>query len=201
MIKLENITLKYGENTIIENASYEFKDGLKYGIVGASGIGKTTLLRLILGLVSANSGTVINSHTSQSVIFQDPRLYPWLTALDNVMLVNNDENKARALLSDLLIIDNDQTKYPDELSGGMKQRVSIARALNYDAELFLLDEPFKGLDEEMKADIRNYVFKRLESKTVITVTHDKDDLPYCDIILKLTESPVRELKAEESGIF
>ena len=82
----------------------------------------------------------------------------------------------------------------------MRQRVSIARALNYDADLFLMDEPFKGLDVEMREDVRSTVFKRIAGKTVIIVTHDHDDLAYCDTVLKMNTSPVTELKSEESGI-
>lgn len=201
MLKLENITLKYGNTLIIDGLTYTFEDGLKYGIIGSSGIGKTTLLNLISGLIKPTDGMIYNDHASVSVIFQEPRLYPWLTALDNVKLVQKDENQARTLLSRLLIHDDDQSKYPDELSGGMKQRVSIARALSFEADLFLLDEPFKGLDAEMRSDIRADVFSALNDKTVIIVTHDEDDLPYCDVVLKLTDSPVKELKAEESGNF
>ena len=200
MLKLENVTLRYGNDTVIENLSYQFTEGKTYGIIGASGIGKTTLLSLISSLIKPTDGKITNTHKDISVIFQDARLYPWLTALDNVKLVYNNDSKARALLSALTIKEDDLQKYPDELSGGMRQRVAIARALNYNADLFLLDEPFKGLDSEMRTDVRNTVFKQLNGKTVIIVTHDKDDLPYCDVILKLCDSPVKELKTEESGI-
>ena len=200
MLKLEDITLKYGNDAVIERLRYEFSEGSVYGIIGPSGIGKTTLLGIISGLIKPTSGTVISSHSSTSVIFQDARLYPWLNALDNVKLVHNDEKNASSLLSELKICGEDQKKYPDELSGGMRQRVSIARALNYDADLFLMDEPFKGLDVEMREDVRSTVFKRIAGKTVIIVTHDHDDLAYCDTVLKMNTSPVTELKSEESGI-
>ena len=203
MLKLENVTLKYGNTTVLEKLSYDFTEGLTYGIIGASGIGKTTLLSLVSGLIKPTDGRIHNSHKNVAVIFQEPRLYPWLTALDNVKLVRGDEKSARALLSLLSIKEDDQKKYPDELSGGMKQRVSIARALNYESDLYLLDEPFKGLDPEMRAEVRKAVFKKLKEKTVIIVTHDKDDLPYCNVILRLCDSPVNELKdlkTEESGI-
>ena len=132
-------------------------------------------------------------------MFQEPRLFPWLTAIENVGLVCSDNNIASELI-DALINDTDaKNKYPDELSGGMKHRIAIARALAYDSDIVFMDEPFKGLDIKTRQAVREFVFKKLNGKTVILVTHDTEDLDYCDVVLKMSESPVTRLKAEESG--
>ena len=114
-----------------------------------------------------------------------------MTALENVTCVCPDEQKARYYL-DLLLKDS-ENKYPHELSGGMKQRVSIARALAYEPELLLLDEPFKGLDEENKRNTVDTVLTFLKGKTAIMVSHDRDELALCDVVLNMDASPISEL--------
>ena len=184
MITFDDITIKYEKNTIINNLSYAFETGKITAIIGESGIGKTSLLNLIAGLITSDSGSVSNRFERTSYVFQEPRLFPWLTALENVSEVSNVEIAKRYLA--LMKLENDLDKYPQELSGGMKQRVSIARALAYAPDLVLMDEPFKGLDSELRREIRELVFEELRGKTVIMVTHDESDTEYADIILKLT---------------
>ena len=99
-----------------------------------------------------------------------------------------------------LISDADaKDKYPDELSGGMKQRVSMARALAYDSDLLLMDEPFKGLDPDTRREVCRLVFEQAKGKTVLMVTHDREDLVYCDHLLRLEGSPACSLILEKSG--
>ena len=199
MLKLENITLKYGNNNVLEKLSYDFAEGLTYGIIGASGIGKTTLLSLISGLIKPTDGRVHNSHKTVAVIFQEPRLYPWLTAIDNVKLVHNDEKNARDLLSLLAIKEDDQKKYPDELSGGMKQRVSVARALSFKPDLIIMDEPFRGLDENTKERTAEVLFEYIKNngKAGILVTHDPNDLAFCDSVIDITDASGKILHDSE----
>lgn len=199
MLRIENLMVSYKKNLIIENLSYTFEDGIKYAIMGASGIGKTTLLRVIAGIKKPNGGSIISSYNRPAYVFQEPRLFPWLTALENVTLVCKDTDKAKDLLSELIPEDGICEKYPNELSGGMKQRVAIARALAYDGDIILMDEPFKGLDAELKNAVRAFVFERLKTKTVILVTHDEDDIKYCTHVLKMNGSPVISLSEAESG--
>ena len=206
MIKLENLTVRYQKQTVLKNLSAELPEGAVIAITGASGIGKSTLLHVLAGLLRPNDGKIFLSAKRIAYIFQEPRLFPWMTALENVSTVCNDEAKARMLLERLLPDTEAAQKYPSELSGGMKQRVSIARALAYEPDLLLLDEPFKGLDSETREACAKFLFEQTRGCTVLMVTHDADDLRYCDVVLSMERSPVtqltdktKELKMEKSG--
>ena len=192
MLKLENITLRYGKSTVIDNLSHEFAEGKVTAIVGDSGVGKTTLLNIAAGLLRQSAGQVVRDGEKISYIFQDPRLFPWMTALENVSEVSDTET-AKKMLS-LMGLDDSLDKYPAELSGGMKQRVSIARALAYDPDVIFLDEPFRGLDAERRQSVGDTVFALLRGKTAIMVTHDERDLIYADVVLRLSAAPESKLK-------
>lgn len=187
MLKLDKISLNYEKNTVIDSLSYEFEDGKTTLIVGSSGVGKTSLLNIIATTLKPSDGKIFNTYEKISYVFQESRLFEWLTALENVSIVSNKE-KAKELLT-LMGLQDSFDKYPQELSGGMKQRVSIARALAYEPDLILLDEPFKGLDEERRCEVAGIVFEKLKGTTAIIVSHDKDDVKYADSILTLTPSP------------
>ncbi len=197
MIKLENVSVSYGEQSIIKDLSFTFEDGHVYALSGESGIGKTTLLNAIAGLVPLQGGSIVSEHEKIGYIFQDPRLFPWMTALDNVICACDDEEKARYYLELLLPDCND--KYPHELSGGMKQRVSIARALAYDPDVILLDEPFKGLDDANKSNTVNIVMQELSKKTAILVSHDKSELALASDVYVMEGAPVTKLTQVKSG--
>ena len=195
MIKLENVTVEFDKQTVIKGLSFEFEKGKIYGITGSSGIGKTTLINAIAGTVKLKEGHIIKDTEKIGYIFQDPRLFPWLNSLENVTCVCPDKDKASYYLN--LLLNDSENKYPHELSGGMKQRVSIARALAYEPEILLLDEPFKGLDEENKRNTVQTVLDFLKGKTAIMVSHNRDELMLCDIVLKMDSSPVSELSPYE----
>ena len=196
MLKLENLTVEYQKNKILENVSVSFVDGTITAITGRSGIGKTTLLRVLCGLKKPSDGKVLSSYNRPAYIFQEPRLFPWMTALENVLAVCNDEEKARHYLSRLLPDEGALLKYPHELSGGMKQRVSIARAIAYEPDLLLMDEPFRGLDPETKEETVRLVLDSIRRKTVLTVTHDEEDL-VCDFVLRMENTPASHLILEK----
>ena len=191
MLNIKDLSYRYGKNTVIDDLSYEFECGKVTAITGESGVGKTTLVNLIADLLHAPAGTIISDFKKIGYVFQEPRLFDWMTALENVSTVSN-EDIARELLCKMGLEDA-ISKYPAELSGGMKQRVAIARALAYGADLVILDEPFKGLDPEKRRDVSEFVFKALKNKTVIMVTHDVADLEFADVVLELTSPPKSKL--------
>ena len=123
-----------------------------------------------------------------------------MTALENITVVGADEATAMRYLH-ALFEDAEEVakKYPSELSGGMKQRISVARALAYAPDLLLLDEPFRGLDTETKTLVQRLIFNEMQGKTLLLVTHDEADLSLCDKIVRLQGTPVRELILEKSG--
>ena len=199
MIMITDLYVKYDKNTVIENLSYTFSDGVSYAIMGESGVGKTTLINALAGLIPTSKGKIETDFKRPAFVFQEDRLFPWMNAVENVDLVCNNKSLSEDLLLRLLPDKESIYKYPDELSGGMKQRVAIARALAYDPDVIFLDEPFKGLDEETKKATRKLTFDVFKGKTLILITHDKDDATLCDVTLKMTSSPVSALVSEESG--
>lgn len=198
MLKLEHLTVRYGKQVIFEDLNHSFRDGAVTAIVGTSGVGKTTLLRVLSELERPQKGKLRSSYSRVAYVFQEPRLFPWMNALENVKAVCHDEKRARELLGRLISPD-DFEKFPGELSGGMKQRVSIARALAYAPDLLLLDEPFRALDAETRQSALSLVFSELAGKTVVMVTHDREDLDLADEVFSLEGSPVTSLRLVKNG--
>ena len=136
-------------------------------------------------------------------IFQEPRLYDWMDVTSNVSIVSSlpkkkADERAKKILA-ALYLEESSSLFPKELSGGMKQRVSIARAIAYDPDIILLDEPFKALDDEMKKSVAEYLFSTMKNKTIIMVTHDLSDTVYADYTVYVSESPISSLRMEKSN--
>lgn len=176
MLRLEGVSLSYGGQIVLQEQSLDLPSGKRIALMGPSGCGKTSLLRLAAGLSAPDSGTVDRRCARISYLFQEPRLLPWLTAQENVNAVLSDraatQDTARRWL-EAVGLGADADKYPCALSGGMQQRVSLARALAYGGALFLLDEPLKGLDAETRADMLALLREHTGGKTVLLATHDK----------------------------
>ena len=185
-LEIENLTKRFGKKTIISELSYRFSDKGLYILRGKSGIGKTTLLRIIAGLDKDYSGEVIDGGIERiSFAFQEYRLFPQLSALENVMIASKNINdvdkiKAKDLLTQLGFLPEDMQLLPSELSGGMKQRVSLARAFMKNAPVILLDEPTKELDAILCRQVCEMIKKIAEDKLVILVTHRDDDISLLD---------------------
>ena len=180
---IKNLTKKFDDKTIIDNLSYEFPDHGVVAITGESGIGKTTLLRIIAGLDFEYEGIVRGGDIGHvSFAFQEYRLFPNLTALDNIIFaicdIKNEAvvNRAKELLLSLGLKESDFDLFPGELSGGMKQRVSLARAFLKDAPTLLLDEPTKELDKENITLLTGVIQKISEDRLVVIVTHSLEDI-------------------------
>ena len=175
-ISIRHALKKYGENVIIPDLNLEIREGEFFTLLGPSGCGKTTLLRIAMGLMKPTEGSVENTYQTTSAVFQEPRLLPWRTALENVNLVLGDRKdtlKTAEIWLSRLGLSDAADKYPRELSGGMQQRVAIARALAVNGDLLILDEPFKGLDEALREQVIGEV-SRTEA-AVLLVTHDRQE--------------------------
>ena len=184
-MEIKNLSKSFNDKIIFDNFNVSFPNEKITFILGESGRGKTTLLRILAGLDNDYSGE-IPKLDKVSYVFQEPRLIPSLTALENVKIVReNSENDAIKLL-ELFELSDALNKKPDELSGGMKMRVNLARALNFDADLYLMDEPFSSLDEAMKERVLPKTLEILKKKTVIIVSHNLEDANnYADSIINL----------------
>lgn len=173
MLELKNVSLSYGDLRVLRDVSLRLDPGERIAVMGLSGCGKTSLLRVIAGLQSPDSGTVKLAARRLSFVFQEPRLLPWLTAEENVRLVLPDAHQgedAAAWLSRFGLGDA-ADKLPAELSGGMQQLVSLARALVCTPDFLLLDEPFKALDAAAKQNAIATVSDGTDA-AIILVTHD-----------------------------
>ena len=176
MLELKNVCFSYGEQEILRDISLRLDCGERMAITGPSGCGKTTLLRIADGLLTASCGSVSNDFKRTAIMFQEPRLLPWLTAEENVSLVLNDADAHNSAIEWLTRfgLQDDLNKKPHELSGGMQQRVALARTMAYNGDLLLLDEPFKALDEETKNSAIRTV-SEYTNAAIILITHDKSD--------------------------
>ena len=176
MLKLTGICHSFGEHSVLEAVNLTLLPGERRSIMGPSGTGKTTLLRIVMGTLKPDRGTVESTFRKPAVVFQEPRLLPWRTALENVNLVLGDNTatleKARSYLAQLELADA-AGKYPRELSGGMQQRVAIARAMAVEGDLLILDEPFKAMDEELRSQVIALVDKT--DAAILLVTHEKEE--------------------------
>ena len=172
-LKISNVTKKFDERIILNDFSHDFDPTGLYVITGESGIGKTTLLRIIAGLDKDYTGEIVGGGIGNvSFMFQEYRLFHSLSALKNAAISLQDTRDAEALLKRLGFEDEDLKKKPHQLSGGMKQRVAFARAVLMDAPILILDEPTKELDPESIEIMLAVIKEQAEKRLVITVTHD-----------------------------
>ena len=172
-ILITNLSKCYGETVVFRDFSARIPLGETTVITGVSGGGKTTLLRLLLGLETPDAGEIAGVPARRAAVFQEDRLCPQLTALENVRLAagRKKEREAREMLARLGL--SDSLAVPAaELSGGMRRRCALARALCADFSLLALDEPFKGLDEANRRAAMDAVRDFSHDKTVLFVTHD-----------------------------
>ena len=183
-LEIKHLYKNFGEITLFRDFNLSFPESTIICLLGPSGCGKTTLLNIIGNLSNADSGE-INGFREKviSYIFQDPRLLPWKTVRENIefALPENLSKEEREKMTEgfirLVELEGFAGYYPSKLSGGMRQRVSIARAFAYPSDIILMDEPLKGLDVKLKLNLIR-TFSRIwqvDKRTVIFVTHDVDE--------------------------
>lgn len=178
MLELQKLSFSYKNKIIFDHLDWHIPEKSRIAIMGPSGVGKTTLLHMIAGLLKPQEGSVKVASDRCAMLFQQPRLMSWLTAAENVNCVLSDTKatlaEARRWLS-LVGLAEDADKCPCQLSGGMQQRVALARALAFGGDPVLLDEPFQGLDEKTRASMLALCRQTLEGKTVVLVTHSAEE--------------------------
>ena len=172
MIKIHDLSFAYGEKQIFGGFSLEISDGARSCIFGGSGCGKTTLLRLITGLEEPADGSIETGGVRFSAVFQEDRLLPFKTVLENITLIGAEKETALYMLAQLGIAEA-ADKYPSELSGGMRRRAAIARALSAEYGCLILDEPFAGLDKENIEKAAALISESVGERTLIAVTHSE----------------------------
>ncbi|MDU1323150.1 MAG: ABC transporter ATP-binding protein [Clostridium botulinum] len=209
---VENIFMNYhslkGSTPALKDISFSIEEGEFVSIVGPSGCGKSTLLNIIAGLIPQSSGDIyIDGEKQKSIspkigyMFQKDHLFNWLTVLDNITLGLKIQHKLNSerketieeLLKDYGLLDF-KDHHPDELSGGMRQKVALIRTLALNPEVLLLDEPFSALDYQTRLNISDEIYNiiKKEGKTAIMVTHDiSEAVAMSDRILVLSKRPAK----------
>ena len=209
VLSLKNISFSYDKTPVLKDISYDFEKGKTYCIIGKSGAGKTTLLSLLSGLAKPSSGEIlyegksiskIDKYTFRSkyigVVFQSFNLITKYTALENVVLsmeisgckIKDKKKRALELLESVGLDEDEANRRVLKLSGGQQQRVAVARALSYNPEIILADEPTGNLDRDTQKEIMD-IFRELadKGKCVILVSHSPDVAEACDERYELTK--------------
>lgn len=192
ILQIQKLSFSYKKKPVLHEMDLTLQKGEILGIMGPSGCGKSTLLHLIAGLRKPTGGKIENNSARISYVFQEPRLFPWLTVEENIRIVLKKEEQNDRFLQQILQavgLSEAAKQYPHQLSGGMKSRVSLARALAYGGDLFLLDEPFAALDEALRDELSATLRKELKSRgaSAILVTHQFSDMQRtCDRAVTFT---------------
>lgn len=218
IVSLQNISKSFGKTPVIKNISLNFAEGKLSCLLGSSGSGKTTILRLIAGLEKADDGKIYlngksanengkiiipSSQREIGFIFQDLALWPHLTVYKNIALglKVKKEERAKSKISEILDffgLEDHKNKYPNQLSGGQQQLVAIARSLVLNPKILLMDEPLANLDVKLRSKIRNQI-KNLTndfSVTIIYVTHDHHEaFKLADEIVVINDGKIEEIGA------
>jgi NitT/TauT family transport system ATP-binding protein len=199
LLGLEDVSVSFGQVVVFHHLSLDISESEFVAVVGPSGCGKTTLLNLFSGFVKPSSGGVTCSGRVR-MVYQHDSLFPWQTAAQNIALglrhVGNEAEHKRQLKEMLRLIklEDFAGHYPHQLSGGMRQRVELARALAGDTDILLLDEPFSSLDYLTRLRLRRELARMLEElpRTVVLVTHDIEEAAQlADRVVVLSERPAR----------
>jgi NitT/TauT family transport system ATP-binding protein len=211
LVTVDHLKHVYDRGIVLDDITLRLRAGEIVGLLGRSGCGKSTLLRIIAGLLPASAGDVeLDGHRVDgpaegvAMVFQSFALFPWLTVLENVELgleaqgVAPEERRRRALGAiDLIGLDGFESAYPKELSGGMRQRVGLARALVVEPKILLMDEPFSALDvltaDTLRTDLLDlWQEGRMPTRSILIVTHNIEEAVFmCDRILVLSSNPGR----------
>lgn len=206
ILQFHNVSFHYDEKSVVSNLNVSVREKEFVSIIGPSGCGKSTLFRLIAGLEIPTAGTIEQTSTKANAVGYMPQkdmLLPWRTIIENAALPLEcqgiKKKKAQLQARKLLIkfgLQDYEKKYPKDLSGGMRQRVSFIRTLLTGGDIFLLDEPFSALDALTKATLQEWLFEqwKLLEKTIVFITHDVEEAIYLsNRIFVVTNQPITTL--------
>lgn len=182
---IDSITKTFDDKTVFKDFSLEMKEGSRTVILGPSGRGKSTLFSMMLGFTSPDSGR-IECNGKLSALFQEDRLLENMSVMNNLLLVTDDKERIYELLK-ALDLEKEERNRVRNLSGGMKRRVSLIRALLTSYDTLLLDEPFGALDRDMKKTAAELILKEIGERTLVVITHQEEDadLLHADSIVRL----------------
>ena len=194
MIRITDLSKSFGGRPILDGLSLTLPDRGIVALRGPSGCGKTTLFRLIAGLEAPDAGRIEGVYGKRiSIVFQEDRLLPWRTARENIALVSPDRGDIDPLLESLGLA-GEGDKLPHELSGGMRRRIAVGRALHHAGDLYLLDEPFGGLDPDTKERIMAPFLELGQEHLILLITHDEGEAErLADHILTVDGPPLHLL--------
>ncbi len=206
--RVSNICKSYGDLKVLNNVTIDFPENKTTCILGPSGCGKSTLLNIIAGILDKDSGEIMGfGDETISFVFQEDRLIEWKNVRDNLRLVlkgKMDKKTIEATIDKYLESVNlkeYKNYYPRDLSGGMKQRISILRAFIYPSKVLIMDEPFKSLDINNKRIVMDFLkrLKAMEKRTCVLVTHDVEEaIALADRIVILSDKPSKVKKAMDN---
>lgn len=201
MLKLSDITKTFGKKCVLSGVSLSLKKGDVAVLSGMSGGGKTTLLRIAAGLEKADEGFVEKDGTV-AVVFAEARLFPSVSVLENITCVMRGDKRENAKKAEKLLcmlgLSNAGKLYPREISSGMAARASIARALAYDADIYLLDEPLKSLDETLKMQVMKDLKEFFKTKTTLIISHDEAEAEMLATVrYRLSDSVLVKIEKDE----
>ena len=216
LLRFENVSFKYDEDEdkIIENLSFNVNKGQFVSIIGASGCGKSTIFRLVTKLLKADEGEIFvdgknikDGNIGTGYMPQKDLLFPWRTIKKNILLpmeIHKKDKKEMSKKADDILkqvgLYEYKDKYPKDLSGGMRQRISFARTLLTESDLLLLDEPFSALDSLTRLSMQEWLIDQWQhmNKTVVFITHDVEEAIFLSShIYVVTDDPIKELKEIE----
>jgi len=204
---LQKVSHSYGTVAVLNDLNLVVKQGEVVVLVGPSGCGKTTILNLLSGYITPVEGTIQRNGIIRTVYQQDG-LFPWLTVSENILMglrktaEDNQQKKELGELIELIHLEGFEDHYPHQLSGGMRQRVELARVLSGESDILLMDEPFSALDYQTRLRMRQELVRLLKQRprTVVFVTHDIEEAAQlADRVLVLSNRPAtvcRELQIE-----
>lgn len=188
-IVVSGLSKSYGQQKVLDGFSATFREGEISCVMGPSGSGKTTLLHVLMGLLTPDAGSVSGMPSRKSAVFQEDRLCESFTALTNVQMVLEKDFDSDVIRSHLeeIGLGKEAAKPVREYSGGMKRRVALVRAILADSQVIFLDEPLKGLDDQTKETVIQYLKSHLMGRTVILVTHDREEVEALEARLLVLE--------------